>query len=136
MKEELIEIILMEILAIRELLGMLEKQHDCLINSDAITLESCVTDIEACNRKVAEMEVRRRQLTKGRPMSEIVYDIGDEDLEAHYREIRKLLEEVKLQKDTNELLIRQGLSFTNRVLNIINPSRTSKTYNSYGKVSR
>lgn len=136
MKEELIDIILMELIAIKELLVMLERQHKALLKSDAVTLESCVSKVEKSNRKLAEMEVKRREITKGRSMSEIVDEIGDSDLDKSYREMKKLLEEVRVQKDSNDLLIKQGLSFTNRILNILNPSRTPKTYNSYGKVSR
>lgn len=134
MREELNNIILAEIEAVTELIKALETQHDCLVKSDAVTLESCVHEIEKCNRNLADKEVRRRELTKGRPMSEIIDEIGDSVLEENYRKIRRLLEEVKVQKDTNELLIKQGLNFTNRILNILNPSRTPKTYNSYGRV--
>jgi flagellar biosynthesis/type III secretory pathway chaperone len=136
LKIELNNIIVDEIVAISKLLEALEKQHSCLVKSDAITLENCVKEIEECNRAIAAVEVKRRELTKGRAMGEIVDEIGDRELEDNYRNIRRLLEETRIQKDTNDLLIKQGLSFTNKVLSIINPSRTSKTYNSYGKVSR
>jgi flagellar biosynthesis/type III secretory pathway chaperone len=136
LKIELNNIIVNEIAAISKLLEALEKQHSCLVKSDAITLESCVKEIEECNRAIAAAEVKRRELTKGRAMGEIVDEIGNRELEDNYRSIRRLLEETRIQKDTNDLLIKQGLSFTNKILSIINPSRTSKTYNSYGKVSR
>lgn len=129
-------IILMELEAVKELLGILEKQHECLLKSDPVTLESYVSKVEDVSKKLAGMEVKRRQITKGRPMGEIVDEIGDSNLERHYREMKKMLEEVRVQKDSNELLIKQGLSFTNRMLNILNPSRAPKIYNSYGKVLR
>lgn len=116
------------------LLKALEKQHSCLIKSDAVTLENCVYEIEELNRKIAEWEVKRREITNGNSMSEVIKQAKDESLEINYRKLLRLLEEIKLQKDTNELLIKQGLSFTNRILNIINPSRSPKTYNSYGKI--
>ena len=58
------------------------------------------------------------------------------ELENNYYKIKNLLQEVVLQKDTNELLIKQGLSFTNRILNVLNPVRETKTYNAYGKVKK
>lgn len=136
MKEELNNIILMEIKALGSLLKALENQYRCLINSDAVTLENCIKEIETCNKSIAEKEVARRKFTKGKPMKEIISETNDENLDKNYSKIKRLLEEVKVQKDSNELLIKQGLSFTNRILNILNPSRTPKTYNSYGKVSR
>jgi flagellar biosynthesis/type III secretory pathway chaperone len=95
-----------------------------------------VSEIDKCNKNIAAWEMKRRELTQGRAMSEIINMINDNELYENYRKIKRLLEEVKVQKDTNELLIKQGLGFTNRVINILSPSRTPKTYNSYGKVSK
>ncbi|WP_127836350.1 flagellar protein FlgN [Clostridium prolinivorans] len=136
MKEELMNIILIEIEALKELLKILEKQHEFLLKSNAITLEGFISKIEDSNKKIAEIEIKRRQITKGRPMREIIEEIGDNDLDKYYREIKKLIEEVRIQKDSNELLIKQGLSFTNRILNILNPSKIPKIYNSYGQLSK
>lgn len=134
MKEELNIILENELHAMEGLLKSLEKQHSFLLESDAVTLENCVTEIEDYNRKIAEWEVKRREITNYRPMSEVIDEVKVESIEKNYRSIKRLIEEIKLQKDTNELLIKQGLGFANRILNIINPSRTPKTYNSYGKV--
>lgn len=134
MKEELNTILVNELQAMEGLLKTLEKQHSCLIESDAVTLENCVKEIDIYNRKIAEWEVKRREITQGRSMREVIYEAKEEALEDNYRKLRRLIEETKLQKDTNELLIKQGLSFANRILNILNPSRSPKTYNSFGKV--
>ena len=58
------------------------------------------------------------------------------ELDNSYREINRIILAVKQQKETNELLIRQQMSFNNQILNIINPRREMKTYNSYGNLSR
>jgi flagellar biosynthesis/type III secretory pathway chaperone len=134
LKEQLGIILRNELQAMSGLLKALEQQYSCLIKSDAVTLENCVVEIEDFNRKIADWEVKRRELTNGRPMSEIIEEIKDENLDKSYRSLKRILEETRLQKDTNELLIKQGLGFTNRILNILNPSRSSKTYNSFGKV--
>lgn len=136
MKEELRSIIKVEIEAVEGLLEALELQHNALIKSDAITLENCVANIEDANRALAAAEVKRRDITKGHPMSEVVANVGDMKIDEDYRKMKRLLEEVRVQKDTNDLLIKQGLGFTSRLLNIFNPSRTPKTYNSYGKFAR
>ena len=134
MKEELNIILINELQAMEGLLKALEKQHSCLIESDAVTLENCVKEIDTYNRKIAEWEVKRREITQGGAMREVIYEAKDDTLEDNYRKLRRIIEETKLQKDTNELLIKQGLGFANRILNILNPSRSPKTYNSFGKV--
>ena len=65
-----------------------------------------------------------------------IFNIEDEELENGYRRIQNLLNEMILQKDTNDLLIKQQLSFTNKLLNLINPKRDIQTYNSYGSIKR
>ena len=82
------------------------------------------------------MEVERRSLVGNRAMTEIIEEFKHAELEDNYYEIKNLLQEVLLQKDTNELLIKQGLSFTNRILNVLNPQRETATYNAYGKVKK
>lgn len=134
MKEQLKEIISNETEALENLLKLLEDQHSLLVKNDIFALEDMVEKIQICNKKIAEKEVERRKLVEGKSMAEVINFLDDEELDTGYRNIKKLIEGIKLQKDTNELLIRQGLAFTNRLLNVINPDRTVKTYNAYGKV--
>ena len=136
MKEKLNSIIIQEIDAIGTLLVALEEQHRCIIVNDIFGLDGCVNKIKEANKNIAHMEVQRRQLTENRAMSEIIEEFRDNALENNYYKIKNLLQEVMLQKDTNELLIKQGLSFTNRILNVLNPVREVKTYNAYGKVKK
>lgn len=118
------------------LLLRLEEQHRCIIVNDIFGLEACVNKIKEANKDIAHIEVQRRQLIENRVMREIIEELKDNELENNYNKIKNLLQEVVLQKDTNELLIKQGLSFTNRILNIINPVRETPTYNAYGKVKK
>ncbi|WP_294379276.1 flagellar export chaperone FlgN [uncultured Clostridium sp.] len=48
----------------------------------------------------------------------------------------KVLQDAVEKKNTNELLLKQQLIFTNKMLNIINPDKEAKTYNSYGNLSK
>ncbi len=93
-------------------------------------------EIKLVNKEVAQAEVERRKLVGKRSMREIVNTSNDEELDNSYREINRIILAVKQQKETNELLIRQQMSFNNQILNIINPRREMKTYNSYGNLSR
>jgi flagellar biosynthesis/type III secretory pathway chaperone len=136
MKDKLNNIIIQEIEAVLILLLALEEQHKCIIVGDIFGMEACVGKIKEANKNIACMEVERRKITGNRAMTEMIEEFKDDELESSYHKIKQLLQEVVLQKDTNELLIKQGLSFTNRILNVLNPVRETKTYNAYGKVKK
>lgn len=136
MRQKLNRVIIQEIEAIGILLVELEEQHRCIIVNDVFGLEACVNKIKEANKDIAHMEVERRTLTENRAMREIIEEFRDSELENNYYKIKNLLQEVVLQKDTNELLIKQSLSFTNRILNVLNPVREVATYNAYGKVKK
>lgn len=134
--ERLNDIIIRETEALKKLLSLLEKQYDLLIKNDIFGLEGITQELQLSNKEVAEIEVERRKEAAGTSMSNVVQSFKDECLERNFRNIKKLLSDIQLQKDTNDMLIKQGLSFSTRMLNILNPDRNVKTYNSYGKMKR
>ena len=119
-----------------KLLSLLEEQHKLLLGNNVFELEGMVSKIQEANKVIAELEVERRKETAGKEMSEFVKESKNLELENIYRNIKRLLSELQLQKDTNEALIKQGLGFSTRILNILTPDRNTKTYNSYGKLRR
>jgi Flagellar biosynthesis/type III secretory pathway chaperone len=133
MTQELNRVMVEEYKAIQALLGALDEQFEYLTKREVFALDKVVKKIEICARDVARCEVERRNITKGEAMSKIIDEINNNELENNYRNIKKLLEEIQMQKETNELLIRQGLGFTTQMLNVINPDKGPKTYNGYGK---
>jgi flagellar biosynthesis/type III secretory pathway chaperone len=122
--------------ALEKLLSLLEEQHKLLLGNNVFELEGMVSKIQEANKVIAELEVERRKETAGKEMSEFVKESKNLELENIYRNIKRLLSELQLQKDTNEALIKQGLGFSTRILNILTPDRNTKTYNSYGKLRR
>lgn len=136
MKEKLKDIMVKEYDELKNLLNSLDKQHELFLQNNIFALESMVKVIENNNKSIAELEVERRKIVGTNSMREVVRVLKDEELENNYRNINKLLQEIKVQKESNELLFRQGLVFTNRVLNIFSPNRNLKTYNSLGRVGR
>lgn len=134
--EELKKVLLLEEKEIRELLNILENQHKLLVKKDIFGLEAIVEEIQKKNKLVAESEVNRRRVLGQNSLKEVVKNSKDEELDSIFRNIQKLLEEIVLQKETNDLFIKQQLTFTNRMLNIINPKREIPTYNSYGNMKR
>ena len=136
MSNELTIVIKNEGEALKKLLSLLEKQYKHVMKKEVFELEALVDEIKLVNKEVAQAEVERRKLVGKRSMREIVNASNDEELDNSYREINRITLAVKQQKETNELLIRQQMSFNNQILNIINPRREMKTYNSYGNLSR
>lgn len=136
MINSLIEVLKVELKELNELLILLDKQYKLIINKDVFGMESLVEEIKLKNRTVAESEVNRRKVLGKESIKDIILSSKNEELEDVYRKIQKLLNEMILQKDTNDLLIKQQLSFTNKLLNLINPKRDILIYNSYGNIRR
>ena len=130
------EILIKEKDELNNLLKLLEKQHSLVIEKDVFGLEALVDDIKSANKSVAKVEIERRKIVGTKSMSLLVQESGDEEIDKEFREVKKLLEAIKLQKETNELLIRQRMSYNNQILRVINPSREVKTYNSYGNLRK
>lgn len=136
MENRLLEILKDEEEKINVLLGRLEEQHKYIVKRNVFELESMVETIQECNKEIAKVEVERRKLLAGKEIKQVVLEYNNEELDVAYRSIRRKLEEITLQKETNDLLIKQQLSYINQMLNIINPKREIKTYNSYGKLGK
>ncbi|AOR22898.1 flagellar protein FlgN [Clostridium taeniosporum] len=136
MIQELIEIIDNEESALRELLSLFEIQYKMIMEKDVFGLEGLVDKMNECNKKIAAHEVSRRQLIGKKSIKDILNDFNDEKLNASYERIQKTLKDVTLQKETNEMLLKQQIMFNNQMLNIMNPNREMKTYNSYGNLRR
>lgn len=129
-------IIIKEIEALSKLLSLLSEQHELLLKDDLLGLEDIVKRIELCNKEIAEAEVERRKIANGNSMNNIVTELNDEELSNNYRIIKRLIGSVNVQKETNDMILKIGLGFSSRMLNILNPSRSNKTYNSLGKLKR
>lgn len=136
MNKELYEIMQEETRVIENLISELDNQYKCIIKDDIFSMEDAVEKLQNISKEIATWEMKRREITGSRSMRVVVNELGSEELDILYRKIKKLLEEAKLQEETNELLIKQGLSFTNQMLNILKPNKETKTYNSYGKMKR
>lgn len=130
------EILIVEGKRLEELLVLLDKQYKLILNKDVFNMEAITEEIQLKNKEVAEAEVKRRKFLGNTSIREYVNNSNDSELDEVYRAMQRLLNELILQKDTNELLIKQQLAFTNKLLNIMNPKKDAATYNSYGNIKR
>lgn len=137
MKGKLLQIMICEKAALDSMLKKLDEQYKCMVEDDIFGMEDVVKKLQDTSKQLAVYEMERRKLLGECSMRNVINQMKDQNLERLYREIKMLLEQINLQKETNEVMLKQGLSYTNRMLNIINPRRNNAaTYNSYGKIKR
>ncbi|MBE6051338.1 MAG: flagellar protein FlgN [Clostridium sp.] len=136
MDKKLIDVIINETNALENLLALLQEQYLYIMKKDVFSIEEVVEKIKLSNKEIAQEEVNRRKLVGNKPMSEVINESNNKELESVYRNIRKMIHSVTQQKETNELLIKQQIGFNTQMLNLINPRRDVKTYTSMGNLSR
>lgn len=134
MKEELNELMIKEYDSLCNLGELLKKQHEFCIKKDVFELDAIVKKIEENNVVIGKYEIERRKLTQNRPIKDIVKELNDHELNDNFMKLRDIVLKVKTQNNLNQYLIKSGLMFTNRILSIINPDRSAKVYNNYGKI--
>ena len=131
MLNELIGLIKEQDNRLKELMELLQMQYEFIVNKNLFGLEDLVDQINDCSKRVAEVELRRRNLMGNNSLTQFVSEQNNEELKKAYENIKKTLDEVKVKKETNDILLKQRLSFNSRMLAILNPSREIKTYDSY-----
>lgn len=136
MNPELKLVIFEEKNILQDLLELLDKQYQAILSKEVIQLEKFTGQIECVGKKLAAAEIKRRKLINEDDFKGIIENCNDEHVKNVYEEIKSILNSLELQKSTNDTLIKQKLFFTNNMINVIRPSKTVGTYNSYGKVGR
>lgn len=121
---------------LKELLELLETQYKMIMSKDVFGLEGLVDKINECGKKIAKEEVQRRNLTGEGSIKELVNKSDNEELKEIFAKIQTTLNSVVTRKETNDILLKQQIVFNNKMLQIINPVRENKTYNSYGSLLR
>lgn len=133
MEEKIKQSLKEEIKVLKELLNLLDDQHEFISFKKTFELDKIAIDIEEKCKELAQKEMARRKLIGDTSMKEFIDNAKDEELKSVYKEATNLLEEIKLQKDSNDMLIKQVISLTTNMLSILNPDRTPKTYGPYGR---
>ena len=135
MKESLKAIMKEEIIALENLLKVLENQHKHLFGKDPLLLEKDVELIKDASVEVAKVEKKRRDLVIGKTKKEM-FEMLDEDGRKIYYKLDSTINLCDLQRGTNDALIKQNLMFTNKMLSFINPNREVNVYNGNGRLNR
>lgn len=119
---------------LQELETLLDKQYNSILSDEIKLLDKLNEDIEIAGKKIATIEIKRRNIIKDNDLRKIIESSDDEHLKDVYKEVKSLVMSLELQKDTNYTLIKQKLFFTNKIINVIRPSKSIGTYNAYGNV--
>lgn len=136
MNSELKVIIFEQKKILQNLLKLLDEQYNLVLNKDVIALGKIAEDIEEEGKKLATIEIKRRNIASEEEFNNFIKNTDDEHITNVYNEMKELLTNLQKQKDINNTLIKQGLFFTNKMINVIKPSKSVNTYNAYGKVGR
>ena len=136
MINELIKLIQSQEEDLKKLLELLETQYMMIMSKDVFGLEGLVDKINECGKRIAQDEVKRRNLIGEESIIEIVNKSDNEELKEIFGKIQTTLNNVISKKETNDTLLKQQIIFNNKILAILNPNRDIKTYNSYGNLSR
>ncbi|GAA0121418.1 MAG: flagellar protein FlgN [Clostridium argentinense] len=136
MIEKLKETLIKQIDSIKKLLQLLEEQHEYIIANDVFQLEGIIPKLKEANREIAIAESERRQLVGNKSMNVVINESSDKELEEYYHKCIMTLESAKTQKESNEILIKQCLGYTNSMLNMLKPRENNNVYNSYGKIRK
>ncbi|MFT8342307.1 MAG: flagellar export chaperone FlgN [Clostridium beijerinckii] len=136
MINELIKLIQSQEEELKKLLELLETQYKMIMSKDVFGLEGLVDKINESGKKIAKQEIERRNILGDNGITEVVNNSNNEELRENYNNIKRTLNSVISQKETNDMLLKQQILFNNKMLEIMNPRREIKTYNSYGNLSR
>ena len=136
MNSELKVIIFEQKKILQNLLKLLDEQYNLVLNKDVIALGKIAEYIEEDPKKLATIEIKRRNIASEEEFNNFIKNTDDEHITNVYNEMKELLTNLQKQKDINNTLIKQRLFFTNKMINVIKPSKSVNTYNAYGKVGR
>jgi len=122
---------------IKNLLTLLDEQYNLIIDKDVIKMDKIAKELDESAKNLARIEIKRRNIMGSESsMKEVVEASDDEKIKQAYEEIQATLKMIEIQKEANEILIKQRLFFTQKMINCIKPNKGIGTYNAYGQVGK
>ena len=121
-----------------KMLNLLDDQHKCILDKDIKKLNDIAKGLEDLSRELASVEMKRRAIVgENKSMKSIVEESHDEHLMEAYKDIVSTIKMAELQKDTNNILLKQELFFAKKMINFIKPNnKMPNTYNAHGQIKR
>lgn len=123
---------------LNEMLQLLDEQFLAIAKKDIDELNSIIPKIENINKELATIEIKRRGICNEKEEFEKkIQDSNDDNLKETYKNIKHILELIKHQYESNEILLKKELMFTKKMINFIKPSdNKATTYNAYGHIKK
>ena len=121
----------------KKLLNLLDEQYDSILEKDATLLDKIARNLENVSSDIAKLEIKRRNLVGNDcSMGSLIEKSDDKNIEEAFEEIKETLKMIEIQKESNNLLLKQKLFFTKKMLNMIKPSQGIGTYNYCGQIGK
>lgn len=137
MNSQLKVIIFEEKNIIKNLLTLLDEQYNFIIDKNIVKMDSIAKKLDELAKDLARIEIKRRNVMGSEAsMKEVVEDSNDEKIKQAYEEIQTTLKMIEIQKQANDILIKQRLFFTKKMINCIKPNKGIGTYNAYGQIGK
>lgn len=137
MNPELKVIIFDEKDKLKDLLKLLDEQYNLVINKELIKLDKIARDLDEAAKELARIEIRRRKIMgSDTSMKQTIENCDDISIQEAYEDIKSTLKMIEIQKEANDILIKQKLFFTKKMINFIKPNKGVATYNSSGQVGK
>lgn len=137
MNPELKVIIFDEKDKLKDLLKLLDEQYDLVINKELIKLDKIARNLDEAAKELARIEIRRRKIMgSDTSMKQTIENCDDTSIQEAYEDIKSTLKMIEIQKEANDILIKQKLFFTKKMINFIKPNKGVATYNSSGQVGK
>lgn len=118
---------------LQDLLSLLELQHKAIIKNDIETMEAVVNRLIEKGKEIEKAEIDRKNILGGSSIKEAA--LSNKELDQRIRNIKRIVNELKVQKKTNDLLLRQGTNFNKKIINILSQKKSSVVYGNNGKLA-
>lgn len=138
MNPRLIKIMSEELNTLESLLNLLENQYNLLVSieKDVVKISQIAEEIDLVIKNIANYEIEKKQILQGKSLGEVVEKYNDEKVSNVYVKTLNLLDIIAMQKDTNNVFVKQQLFFTKSMIRAITPKRNAEVYDSYGKIKK
>lgn len=138
MNPRLIKIMSEELNMLESLLILLENQYNLLVSieKDVVKISQIAEEIDSIIKNIANYEIEKKQILQGRSLNKVVEEYNDEKISSMYSKTLNLLDTIAMQKDANNVFVKQQLFFTKSMIRAITPKRNAEVYDNCGKIKK
>lgn len=69
-------------------------------------------------------------------MGSLIEESDDKNIKEAYEEIKQTIKMIEIQKESNDVILKQKLFFNKKMLNVLKPSQGIGTYNYSGQLGK